>query len=466
MNKKNLIIYPRNKESWVGDPMPFFDGQSFEVFYLEDLRNRDKGFHPWSLLSTKNFFEYKNEGIVIPYVNDSQSQELALGTGSVIKDKEGTYHAFYTGHNENKTPKEAIMHAVSKDMKKWTKQPDDTFYGSNQYEKDDFRDPYVFYNQDYKQYWMLITTRKNNMGVIALYTSKDLKKWEDNGVFFSNDTGSDSNLECSSLIKYRGYWYLTFSDQWPNRVVHYRIASDSKGKFKKPRLDHFDGNGFYAGRMENDKKNLYLFGWVPTKIGYDDSQNYDWAGNLVVHQIKQKGNGELFPIVPESIDEEVQSNVKLKPITQSNAIWSSKNSFTFSGNRFGAVRFREIQGVKKITGSIATNDKNNQFGFVFDVGENGKAPLNIVFNSQRGQLEFYNVSTDKIGSVEPQSTMPFQVTKSENIDFKILTDDSVVVLYVNNKVAFSTRMFNMRKHQWGIFSVDSNVTFQDLKINN
>lgn len=49
---------------------------------------------------------------------------------------------------------------------------------------------------------MLITTRKNNSGVIALYTSDDLRVWKDQGILFKNDMGTDSNLECPTLIKY------------------------------------------------------------------------------------------------------------------------------------------------------------------------------------------------------------------------------------------------------------------------
>ena len=70
---------------------------------------------------------------------------------------------------------------------------------------------------------------------------------------------------------------MSFSDQWPDRVTHYRIASDSKGEFIIPQKDHFDGNGFYAGRMEKDLEHLYIFGWTLTKVMYSDSENYDWA---------------------------------------------------------------------------------------------------------------------------------------------------------------------------------------------
>jgi beta-fructofuranosidase len=85
------------------------------IYYLEDLRDDQTGFHPISLMTTTDFINYTDHGEVIPFVNDQNHQELALGTGSVIIDSDGLYHAFYTGHNGSLSPKEAIMHATSKD---------------------------------------------------------------------------------------------------------------------------------------------------------------------------------------------------------------------------------------------------------------------------------------------------------------------------------------------------------------
>lgn len=172
-------VYPRSKESFIGDPMPYFNGEEFMIYYLEDLRDNQIGFHPISLMTTNDFINYTDYGEVIPFVNDSNDQELALGTGSVIIDSDGLYHAFYTGHNGSLSPKEAIMHATSKDGIKWNKQPEHTFFAGTQYEADDFRDPFVFYEENSQEYWMLITARQNGTGVIARYTSKDLITWED-----------------------------------------------------------------------------------------------------------------------------------------------------------------------------------------------------------------------------------------------------------------------------------------------
>ena len=51
------------------------------------------------------FYEFEDHGETIPVIHDTQSQELALGTGSVI-EKDGLFYAFYTAHNGKLHPKE------------------------------------------------------------------------------------------------------------------------------------------------------------------------------------------------------------------------------------------------------------------------------------------------------------------------------------------------------------------------
>ena len=84
-----------------------------------------------------------------------------------MKDQEGRYHAFFTGHNDYYAPAEAIMHAEGTDLTTWTKIKEDTFTDEN-YSTNDFRDPYVFYVPEENCYWMLVVTRKDGNGVIEI----------------------------------------------------------------------------------------------------------------------------------------------------------------------------------------------------------------------------------------------------------------------------------------------------------
>ena len=186
-NIEDHIVFPSSVEGLVGDTMPFYDEGKYNVFYLADQRDGKQGYHPWGLIQTTDFASYDDKGVVLNYGDAVEDQDIALGTGSVIKGNDGKYHAFYTGHNDMFEPKEAVMHAVSSDLINWEKIPEDTLYANENYAQNDFRDPFVFYVESEKCYSMLVATRQNNIGVIARYTSEDLKSWEDAGVFFEND---------------------------------------------------------------------------------------------------------------------------------------------------------------------------------------------------------------------------------------------------------------------------------------
>ena len=433
-------VYPRSKESFIGDPMPYFNGEEFMIYYLEDLRDNQIGFHPISLMTTNDFINYTDYGEVIPFVNDSNDQELALGTGSVIIDSDGLYHAFYTGHNGSLSPKEAIMHATSKDGIKWNKQPEHTFFAGTQYEADDFRDPFVFYEENSQEYWMLITARQNGTGVIARYTSKDLITWEDQGVFFENDFGNDSNLECPSLVFFEGKWYLAFSDQWDQRVVHYRIADSVTGPFVKPaNLDHWDSSGFYAGRLETNGEKLYVVGWIPTKEQHRDNQNYNWAGNLAVHELIAK-DGHLLPTLPEGVKEQVNT------IAFTDQIISEGQSIAFNGNEETVLYH----------GNIVLDEQTKKWAFQFNSKEN-QSNLNVIFDTELNTVAFYNRPLDRMANYDPQTEMPFDFSNRSTVNIKLVLENDIVVLYLDDEIVLSNRMYQAKGSVWSITAIEGHL---------
>lgn len=415
-SRQITAVYPRAKESFVGDPMPFYDQGKLSIYYLEDLRNGEVGFHPFSLLTTQDFYHYTNAGQVIPYVNQEDSPERALGTGSVIKDQAGRYHAFYTAHNDTLSPKEAIMHATSNDGQKWTKQPKDTFKASADYQANDFRDPYVFYNTSAKEYWMLIATRNAATGVIARYTSKDLKQWQDQGVFFTNDMNNDSTLECPSVVQFKGRWYLAFSDQFDRRVVHYRVADKLTGAFKAPQQsqDYVDGAGFYAGRLVTDNQHLYLVGWIPTKEEHSDRLKYNWAGNLAVHELIPHGD-TLVPQVPQAA---------AKQITNQQAALTDKRT-----------KLPIASAARSVTLTLPAS-KNKKL--ILSVGDTN----HIVVDQRAGKMAYYNTALTDIARSNPMTETTYQATADGKI--KIITEDDIIVVYAGNQ-AFSNRIYEAKK---------------------
>lgn len=456
-------VFPTTDAAFIGDTMPYFEDGKMNVFYLADQRAGTTGYHPWALLRTEDYCTYEDMGIVIPYADDFQAQDIALGTGCVMKDQSGLYHAFYTGHNDMLEPHEAIMHATSSDMLSWTKIPGDTFIAGDNYSTNDFRDPYVFYVPEENCYWMLVVTRCEGNGVIVKYTSTDLSKWTDAGILFTDDLGYGTNMECPTLIQYGGKWYLSFSDQWPDRVVHYRIADSINGPFVKPEQDTVDGNGFYAGRMETDGENLYIVGWNATKVGHDDYNDYDWAGNMIIHQLKQQPDGTLKPIVNEKIVETLNHQLPLVPVAMTQDVQAEGNNYNLPNNKYQFVQFDSIWGSCRLEADVTGFGSDGLFGISFnpDMDEYAGA-LNYVFDAAEDRIGFYN--TEKLFEQDPQSSMSYSFTGKDSIHMTLLICDGIASLYVDDELALTARMYRSQGTRWQLFSANDQVQWQNVTL--
>ena len=82
-------LYPVSENSWVGDVMPMADGDKLQLYYLYDTDNNGSGYHPIYKFSTSNFYEYQDDGLVIPYGDSEDDPDFAVGTGSVLKAQDG-----------------------------------------------------------------------------------------------------------------------------------------------------------------------------------------------------------------------------------------------------------------------------------------------------------------------------------------------------------------------------------------
>ncbi len=455
--QENIKFSPKSVVGYVGDPMPFYDNGEMNVFYLQDGRNTNLGFHPFALMTTKDYMHYNDYGMVIPFENDLESQDFALGTGSVIKDKDGLYHCYYTGHNDRKTSGlqyfEKIQHATSTDKIKWTKHPEDGFYGG----ENDFRDPYVFLGDD-NIYHMLITTRNAGAGVIKEYTSSDLKKWSYKDVFFRNDSGS-YNMECPTFIKYNDYYYLSFSEQGNTRVTRYRYKKNLTDEWIKPEVDYIDGEGLYAGRIEKDSEKLMMFGWCATRIGEYDTGKLDWGGNLVVHELKQKENGELSAKLIDSVKNTLSHEVEYK-YTNNEMI----SNINFDETKFmGRCVEKLSKNITRISFDINVNSVKGSVGLSFNtIIDNTISNEVLLFNFDTKIAAFYANAEDidKLGKLDVFVPMTYQ---KGVMHIDLIIDGQIITAYINSDKALTTRFYDMPSNTFSFIGNKTDAKYENIK---
>ena len=447
-------LFPIPEGGYVGDTMPFVtkDGV-LELYYLFDTDRNGQGYHPFYKYSTRNFYEYKDHGMVLNFGQMSEP-DPALGTGSVFQDKKGTYHLFYTGHNDlgnGGMGKECVMHATSTDREHWVKMPGVVLFAPDNYSKDDFRDPEVFWVEEEQCYWMLISAHENTMGgVVAQYISKDLINWEFCGAFYPPH--SQYMLECPDLFCIGDTWYLTYS--W-DCVTYYAMSKSMYGPFYAPSDNILDGKStmegsgfiYYAAKTAQINGDLFLCGWHGRAGLSADSGIYQWGGNILNHQLVQKEDKTLGVKAPESL----------------------RNYFTVE-NPFRAVGLEgEVDmGTRPATMTLECDvilDDKGCVGFAFGGSEADETYTALCLDADRKLLHYEGYEITELDDYEPMAFTRFDFSKSDVHHVKLVCENEIVVLYIDDSKALSSRItHSIDGAHIGVFADGCGATFSNISI--
>ena len=467
--EKDINLYPVSSyeetlKISLGDVMPFYDNGVMNIYHLQNSRGSNSMFyHPISRLTTTDYITYKDEGITIDFEEEYSSPDAAIGTGSFIKDSDGLYHCFYTGHNgaaDTGLPFiEVVRHATSVDQVTWVKDEEFNLYGNC----NDFRDPYVYYDTIDEVYYMLVTTRSGDTGVIQRYSTTDLMSddegWNDCGVFFYNDNGT-YNMECPSYVEFNGFYYLVYSEQGDNRVTHYRYKTEHNGDWKRFERDSIDSSGFYAGRIEKAEDKLYAFAWCANLTG-GFVGGFDWGGNLVAHKLIQSSNGELNAVMIDSVYNALQDEVEYQNINKEKV-----DTLSFEKAEFKSMCFNKLKrNTTRISYSFKLESLKGNFGITLNVkGANNRLGSAVIsFDVTNSELACYNNVSNIIRYGSALAKVPFVYDLDRNYTVNILVEEEIMTVYLNNEVALTVRLPGIVNKNFAFYSNGVAVTFENIK---
>lgn len=496
--------YYKPTVGYVGDPMPFFDpvAGDFKVLYLQDFRPNPEGtYHPIWGVSTKDAAHYTSLGELVS-CGTKKSQDAAIGTGSTIYDEASKlYYTFYTGNKYLPTGDEsaqAVMVATSPDFKTWTK--DRTFLLKGQdfgYDKNDFRDPFVFKGDDGK-FHMLVSTKKSGKGSLAEFVSDDLKNWTDNGVFMTMMW--DRFYECPDLFKMGDYWYLVYSEihHAVRRVQYFKgrtldelkaCTANDVARWPDAHEGFLDSRGLYAGKTASDGTNRYLWGWCPTRSGKDNTAvgaspaEPEWAGNLVCYKLIQHEDGTLTLGEVEAIsnkynkvcevevkDQNGMSVVERKD-AEGNLIRDEKGEVikdTILSGDNAYMLLSRLGNHNKISFTVTTSNEWDKFGISMVRGSDSKKYYTMVVNPENEnnrKVNFEEQGVEGKGFIAGIDGYVFARPADNVYNITIYTDNSICVMYINDVCSYTNRIYGIQKNCWSINSYNgANVKVSNLKI--
>ena len=466
-------MYYKPENGVLADVIPYYENGKFYLYYLRDYRNKEacgEGV-PWVLLTTDDFVHFEDFGEVVPRGKENE-QDLYIFTGSVIKGNDEKYYIFYTGHNPHYInmgkPQEVIMLAVSDDKVHWEKQNGFDLGAPDGYEKDDFRDPFVFFDESIGQYRMILAARKAEgefyrRGCLLSYTSCDLTNWTIAEKPFYEPEAFYMH-ECPDYFKMGDWYYLLFSEFNDKFCTHYRMSKSPCGPWLTPEFDTFDNRSFYAAKTAADKAGRrYLFGWNPTREEERDYSMWQWGGNLVVHEICQRADGTLYVRQPDSVKAAFGVG-KEKPVTAINR-WAEKQGDTFvmNGQGFGSVLFDEVPKQGMLSCKFRYQG-GGDFGIRLRVSEDYKHAYSVKIDPRNNRLCFDRTE-------RPQADMQFMVEsersviveKGKEYELTVCLDGEIAEIYLDGQTAMSVRMYDFIGGKWGLYGNFADIIFSIVK---
>ena len=466
-------LFPAPEDAYVGDTMPFVteDG-SLELYYLYDTDHNGQGYHPIYRYSTDDLVGYEDLGMALNFGMMSDP-DPALGTGSVMEDQSGLYHLFYTGHNDTGNGgqgKECVMHATSTDRERWTKHPEDTFFAPDGYSRDDFRDPEVFWMEQDGCYWMLIAAREDSLGgVVAKYTSDDLKSWTFEGPIYA--PMAQYMLECPDLFCIDGAWYLTYS--W-DCVTYYAIGESFNGPFAAPADNILDGQGlmggngfvFYAAKTAELGEDTYLCGWIGRPGVSGDSGIYQWAGNVLNHQLVRHEDGTLGVKAPEAYLDYFTQSRDFKAVKAAEKARIKNNSIELSakGDEY-ALADMGTRPATMLLECDVTLDSDGRAGFAFGGSKDDPTYTALCLDAGRSLLHYEGLEIGELADFDPMAVTRFDFADGAVHHVTLVCENEIVVLYIDDTKALSSRIsHSIDGAHIGVFADGCGASFSNITV--
>ncbi|MCC8066669.1 MAG: beta-fructofuranosidase, partial [Clostridiales bacterium] len=452
-------LFYRPDHAWVGDLIPYYEDGMFYAFYLHDPRlcpDKYAENTTWHLVTTKDFKNLSYHGEAIHPGCGKQPDKNAY-TGSVIRNTDGIYYAFFTAFNEeiclDGKPVQSVMRATGKDL--YHLETDREFLltaDGRMYEPYDWRDPYVFFHEGEQCWWMLLAARKKGGGelrggCIALCKSEDLTNWTWEKPFF--EPQMYVTMECPEVFRMGDYWYFVFSTFSDRFVTHYRIAKQPEGPWMIPEDDVFDTRVNYAIKTASDGEKRYAFGWLASRKGNRDFGSWEWGGTMIFHELVQNPSNGALTVKP------IQAYLEHYPCdapVEEPEFWNCRKTDDGEGaeaEMLGAILY-ELPEDCFLLDVRFTIDEASEFGLALHVSEGLERGYFLKMLSRNAMMAWDQWPRAEKGFYQWQikGEIPFQpetvrrLPEGPDYHVRVLREKDICVVYVNDEVALSARMYD------------------------
>jgi sucrose-6-phosphate hydrolase SacC (GH32 family) len=410
-------------------------------------------------------------------------------SGGATYDRDGRPVLFYTAGNDALSPNQRVAIATPADPSDpyqtgWIKHPMPVVEQNNNGIHNEFRDPFVWYDEEVDKWYMLVTSglKDYSSGTAFVYVSDDLYNWEFKGPLYVSDRSKYPELGT--------VWELPVllpigTDSQGNEKHIFIINPHEKPEHVPPSDDVLrDVEVFYwIGTWDRDNFRFIPDQEAPTKMdlgdGYLTAESglvtpdgrtvvFSMVQNVRTPQAEYLAGWAHNLALPVALSLDEHDELRIEPIEELQGL---------RGNKVADIRDKNLQEANALIRHV----KGDMLEILMEIEPGDAQKFGIkVRRSERGEEEtlIYYDKTDQTFNVDrtKSSTDPdarvdgiqggyVELGDDENLILHIFLDRSVVEAFANYKKKLTTRVYVGRYDSLGLqVWADGEISVKSMEV--
>jgi beta-fructofuranosidase len=387
--------------------------------------------------------------------------EIGIWSGHVVKDDKGVPLIMYTGGNDKEIGM-CLAFPEDDNLINWKKFKSNPVVKGppKQYQRRDFRDPYIWKEKDV--WYMIIgyglVEKEVQKGALLLYKSNDLKKWTYlHPLFKGNPKVDNSGI----------FWEMPVFWKIKDKYI---LAVNPIPYDGKPAI-----NLYWTGSFINEK-------FVPD---YTLPKKLEVINRMLSPSVSldKNGNTTAIAIIPDLIPRELQLKHGWTHLYSIPRIWNLKNGEIYQTPHPSLIKLRDsLKVFENVNVNSSSNLKlghghqieiiaeisplqSDKFGFYIGKNQNNKEETKLYFDLKRNQLVINQSNSSRTESIEKRIEVgELNLGNIKTFKIHLFIDGSVVEGFINDKEAFTTRIFPKfyDSDEVEVFSENSSILINKL----
>jgi len=444
--------------NWTNEPhgMVEFNGK-YHLFYQRTPNGPFKTLMHWGHMISTDFVNWTNtKDALIPELNWTATTGYdmkGIWSGDVIVNN-GTAHAFYTAVNHSGPYNPGIGHATSTDpdLKVWTK----TTPVIDRQFVNDFRDPYIF--KDGSIWVMIIGAAVSGSGGLDCYTSTDLNTWTHKSNFSTvpysaMDIGSViwempvfeplGNGKYILIVNPIGGSVTKYGPKYTRGV--YWIGNYTNGQFtpdyNQPKMLDLIPGHLSPAVARNASSQLVGIGIVDERRNSQSQLNAGWAHTFSL--------ARTYSLLADN------KTLGQAPAAQTASLRAAGSQQTLSNISVSSVSNVPVaDGAKaEIIATLSPATTASTYGLNIRRSNDGTEVTKLYYDAVGKNIILDKTTSSLSGDVEDKVLLsqPYdELAFGKPATFHVFIDNSVIDVFINEKAAFSARIYPTKADSKGV----------------